>query len=242
MNVGRASGCRATLDAVTPAELARLTAWRVVRISDAGGDALASFGSAVVVDGARFSAALAGRSLVLTCSHVCSANQDAGPPRPLSPQRAGIDYDDGERRAGPLAVRRVVWESPRHLQDAALLEVDELPAWSRAAATELMAEPVGTARLDVRITLRGYLMNQPQQLARGAVPVVAEQSPYLFYDVETGRGLSGAPLFDEVTGALLGLHRGDRRGLPVTPALASRHGVGLAYILSAARPALASGS
>jgi hypothetical protein len=51
---------------------------------------------------------------------------------------------------------------------------------------------------------------------------VASRAPYLYYDVETGRGLSGAPIFSG--GELLGIHRGDSKVLPPERALASRHG------------------
>lgn len=228
------------------AELVRRVTWRVVRLPDKAGGALASFGSAVVVRGGWFAAALEGRSLVLTCTHVCSGSGEPGPPRPLAPERAGIDFDDGEQRSGALAVRGVIWESPRDELDAALLDVEELPAWSREAATALSTLSVREMRvarqeeLAAWISLRGYLMNQPAQLARPAVPVAAVRSPYLYYDVETGRGLSGAPLFDDA-GALVGLHRGDSRVLPAELALAPRHGVEIAEILDAARLALAGG-
>jgi Trypsin-like peptidase domain len=224
---------------MSPAELAPLVTWRVVRVPDPRGGERRSYGTAVVVDGHRISEALVRRALLFTCSHVCSARGEGELPRPLAPHEAAVDFDDGERCAGPRPVRRVVWESHRDELDAALFEVDELPAWSRDAAAELMARPVRTAELDERVVMRGYLMNQPRQLARLAVPVVAVQPPYLHYDLETGRGLSGAPLFSAEEGELLGLHRGDSKVLPKELALASRHGVGFAEILRAARRALA---
>jgi Trypsin-like peptidase domain len=226
-----------------PEALARLCCWRIVRRPDRADQAPRSFGSAVVIPGGWFAAELAGRSLVLTCAHVCAAgagrSAHAGAERPLAltPDEAAIDFDDGERSAGPLRVRRVVWESPRDELDAALLEVDELPAWSRDAAAKLSIHPARQASPDERITLRGYLMNQRAQRARADVRVVAVQSPYLHYDVETGRGLSGAPLFGS-SGELLGLHRGESKVLPPELALASRHGVATAEILRAARQVL----
>lgn len=224
--------------------LARLCVWRVVRLPDVTGEAPRSFGSAVVVAGGWFSAALSGRSLVLTCAHVCSARAPIERPQPLAPQRAAIDFCYGERSAGPLAVRAVVWESPREELDAALLEVDELPAWSRDAAAELSMRPAREVRPGERITLRGYLKNQREQLARTELRVAAARSPYLYYDAETGRGLSGAPIFSSDGGfgsdggELIGLHRGDSKVLPPELALAPRHGVGIAEILREARPAL----
>lgn len=215
----------------------RSCTWRVVRWPDSSGQPLWSFGSAVVVQGGWFSEALAGRSLVVTCAHVCSAGGHAERPRPLLPAAAAIDFCEGARSAGPRAVRRVVWQSPRDELDAVLLEVDELPPWSLAAAA-LMARPERAAALDESIVLRGYPMNQRAQLAREPGTVAAVQPPYLYYDVETGRGLSGAPIFAKGSGELLGLHRGDSRVLAPERALAPRHGIGFAQLLREARQAV----
>lgn len=231
-------GAVPSVELADPDRLARLCTWRIVRQPDSKGAEARSFGSAVVVHGGWLSAALTGRSLVFTCAHVCSAGRAANErPRSLAPEEAAVDFCDGERSAGPLMVRRVVWESPREELDAALLEVDELPAWSREAAAEMSNHPARRASSGERIAMRGYLMNQSAQLARTDVQTIAVRSPYLYYDVETGRGLSGAPIFSS-GGELIGLHRGESKVLPAALALASRHGVGIEEILRAARQAV----
>lgn len=203
-------------------------AWRVVRASDG-----VHFGSAVVVHGAWFDPSLAGRSLVMTCAHVCSTlPPTAGAPPKLAPTDAAIEWRTDTRQwAGGrrLAVKRLLWESAEF--DAALLEVEELP--SEAAAPE--APPTTDLRPRDRIYIWGYPQGRAVAMSGEDNEVRDPDAQYFGYDAFTAPGSSGAPVFASRNHDLVGLHRSENL------ATHQRQGVVFATILRnaiAALPAL----
>jgi hypothetical protein len=181
-------------------------AWRVVRAVDRK-----PYGSAAVVNGAWFSSDLAGRSLVLTCAHVCSElSPSPGEPEILRPGEAALDWISDEEawegsdgHPGLLRVKRSVWVSAVKDLDASLLEVEALPPQAHAPETEPTVEVTpGDAMYIWGYPGGGTLCSSLQNNE-----ILSMAKPYFCYEAFAEGGSSGAPVFHERTHELIGLHR-----------------------------------
>jgi hypothetical protein len=183
-------------------------AWRVVRAVDRK-----PYGSAAVVNGAWFAPHLAGRSLVLTCAHVCSNETPSpGEPEILPPSEAALDWISDEEvwegsdgQPGLLRVKGKdpVWVSPVKGLDASLLEVEALPPRAHQPETEPTVEVTpGDGIYIWSYPGGGTLCSSIQDNA-----ILSTANPYFCYETFAEGGSSGAPVFSEQTHELIGLHR-----------------------------------
>lgn len=214
----------------------RWHAWRVVRASDRR-----AFGSAAVVNGRWLGDAYADRSFVLTNAHVCRRDAPGpGEPPAIAPDEAAIDWCSDEETwcdaAGRPAMARVLdapWWSPPGELDATLLEVEPLPAQARPAG-EPPDHVVSTAD---RCYLWGFpiLDGEPHviSLSPDDNEIVEAGAQRFSYRAFAAPGSSGAPVFDQRTHELVGLHRGQRSGDSL------RHAIYTEVILRRAREHLA---
>ena len=223
----------------------------VTALQSAEGELKSTQGTGFLVHGYRFDPSLPKtKSYVLTNAHVLWDQAQGGPSveSALTPNTAQIVFEndliDGRRE--PYKCLRVVWQSPPHLHDATLFELDRKvehiqPLELAPPDSKLVVDADGSgkgSRLAVighpnggKLTyaVRGSLDEMQATLIDKGCKKGSKDPEFLHYTMPTEGGNSGSPVFDVDTWQVVALHHaGYKIGSNGLPKLDAKDGFNFA--------------
>lgn len=179
---------------------------RALGVAAVRNDLNRTIGTAFLVDGSSLHQDWAGRTLALTNFHVVNRE---GIAKGLRPDTTSLVFEavDAHRRH---AIRQILWESPPHAFDCAILELD--PAPSPTGAVPIAARlPLRNAQPPSRVIIIGHPAGRGLEFSINDNELLDHDEGQtavtrLHYRAPTEGGSSGSPVFKEGTLEGIAIH------------------------------------